>query len=102
MFILPIQPSLKQKVVFLGSLTAETGLSMTHTIKAPLPSMAKTYNAHFGVVAKSAKGSSSEMGSAMIEATTSINENYILQLSSDAVTTLVRPYKLVQYLVRKL
>lgn len=72
---------------FLGSLTAETGLSLTHTIKAPLPSMAKNYSAHFGVVAKSAKGSSSEMGSATIEATTSINENYILQLSSDAVTT---------------
>jgi len=72
---------------FLGTLTAETGLSMTHTIKAPLPSMTKTYNAHFGVVAKSEKGSSSDMGSAMIEATTSINENYILQLSNDAVTT---------------
>ena len=72
---------------FLGTVTAETGLSLTHTIKAPLPSMAKTYSAHFGVVAKSAKGSSSEMGSATIEATTSINENYILQLSSAAVTT---------------
>ena len=72
---------------FLGTLTAETGLSLTHSIKAPLPSMAKTYEAHFGIIAKSAKGSSSDMGSAMIEATTQINENYILQLSSEAVTT---------------
>lgn len=73
---------------FLTSLTAETGLSTTHSIKAPAPSMVKTYNAHFGVVAKSAKGSSSEeMGTAMTEASTSVNENYILQLSNDAVTT---------------
>ena len=39
---------------FLGTLTAETGLSLTHSIKAPLPSMAKTYEAHFGIIAKSA------------------------------------------------
>ena len=72
---------------YLTTLTAETGLSTTHTIKAPLPSMVANYDAHFGVVAKSAKGSSSEMGTATIAAATSVNENYILQLSSDAVNT---------------
>ena len=71
----------------LATLNSETGLSTTHTIKAPHHSMVKNYTAYVGVIAKSAKGSASEMSSASINTITSINENYIYQLNSDAVNT---------------
>ncbi len=71
----------------LTTLNSETGLSTTHTIKAPHHSMVKNYTAYVGVVAKSAKGSASEMSSVSINTLTSINENYIYQLNSDAVNT---------------
>ena len=70
----------------LTTLNTETGLSTTHTIKAPRHSMVN-YTAYVGVVAKSAKGSVSEMSSASINTITTINENYIYQLSVDAVNT---------------
>jgi hypothetical protein len=69
----------------LTTLNTETGLSTIHTIKAPHHSMVKNYTAYVGVVAKSAKGSASEMSSVSINTITSINENYIFQLNSDAV-----------------
>jgi hypothetical protein len=71
----------------LATLNSETGLSTTHTIKAPHHSMAKNYTAYVGVIAKSAKGSASEMTFVSINTVTSINENYIFQLNSDAVNT---------------
>jgi hypothetical protein len=60
-------------------------LSATHTVKAPHASMVKTFDAYYGVVALTAKGSASEMTASSINTATSVASNYIYELSAEAV-----------------
>jgi hypothetical protein len=70
---------------FLGTLTTESGLTIDHTIEAPHPTLVENYTGHFGVLAKAEKGSASPFaGSQSIESVTSVTQNYIVELSSDA------------------
>lgn len=74
---------------FLGTLTTESGLTIDHTIEAPHPTLVENYTGHFGVLAKSEKGSASPFaGSQSIESVTSVTQNYIVELSSDAADAL--------------
>ncbi len=70
---------------FIGSVDATTGLMLTHTTQAPHPDLVMSFDAHYGVVARSEKGSASAMTSKMINTETSVRENYIVELSEDAV-----------------
>jgi hypothetical protein len=60
-------------------------LSATHTIPAPHASMVKTYDAYYGVIGRTSKGTPGEMTSATINTATSVAVNYIYELSADAV-----------------
>jgi hypothetical protein len=74
---------------FVGTIDPSTGLSITHTIQAPHPDLVLSFDAHYGVVAKSEKGSASDMTAAMINTETSVAENYIVELSEDAVNAVI-------------
>ncbi|MFV1883497.1 MAG: T9SS type A sorting domain-containing protein [Balneola sp.] len=69
----------------IATLTAEGGLTTTHTIAAPHPDLVQTFNAHYGVIARSQKGSASDMTSDMIETETSVSPYYAVELSSEAI-----------------
>lgn len=60
-------------------------LSATHTIPAPHASMVKTYDAYYGVIGRTSKGTPGEMTSATINTATSVAVNYIYELSAEAV-----------------
>jgi hypothetical protein len=69
----------------IATLTAEGGLSTTHTVAAPHPDLVTTFNAHYGVIARSSKGSASELTADMIETETSVSPYYAVELSAEAI-----------------
>lgn len=70
---------------YVGTIDPANGLSLTHTTQAPHPDLVLNFDAHYGVVAKSEKGSASDMTASMINTATSVRENYIVELSEEAV-----------------
>ncbi|MGB0345845.1 MAG: carbohydrate binding domain-containing protein [Balneolaceae bacterium] len=69
-----------------GTIDPSTGsFSTTHTTKAPHPDYVTDFDAYYGVVARSEKGSASEMSSATINTSMTVAENYIVELGEDAV-----------------
>lgn len=75
----------KAGVSFIGTVDAESGLSLTHTTKAPHESLISEFEAHYGVVAKSEAGAASEPTSKSIMTSMSVAENYAAELGADAV-----------------
>lgn len=70
---------------FVATLNAENGFSTTHTTMAPHPDLVSSFDAYYGVVGRSEKGSASEMTTEMINTDMSVRENYIVELSEAAV-----------------
>jgi len=68
-----------------ATLNAENGFTATHTTMAPHPDLVTSFDAYYGVVARSEKGTASEMTADMINTEMSVRENYIVELSEDAV-----------------
>ena len=69
----------------IATLDAATGLTATHSVPAPHASMVKTFDAHYGVIGRTAKGTPGPMTAAMINTATSVAPNYIYELSAEAV-----------------
>lgn len=69
----------------IATLDATTGLTATHTVPAPHASMVQTFDAYYGVIGRTAKGTPGAMTSAMINTPTSVAPNYIYELSAAAV-----------------
>lgn len=68
-----------------GTIVAEDGLTITHTTKAPHPTLVENFTAHYGVVAKKENGTASTMTASSIATDMSVQENYIVELGEDAV-----------------
>ena len=69
----------------IATLDATTGLTATHSVPAPHASMVKTFDAYYGVIGRTAKGTPGPMTAAMINTPTSVAPNYIYELSAAAV-----------------
>lgn len=61
------------------------GLTATHTTMAPHPDLVANFDAYYGVVGRSDLGSPSEMTTGMINTSMTVRENYIYELSQEAV-----------------
>ena len=72
-----------------ASIDPAEGLTATHTIQAPHPSLVENFDAYYGVVARSDIGSPSDMTTGMINTSMSVRENYIVELSEDAVNAVL-------------
>jgi hypothetical protein len=72
-----------------GTIVAEDGLTITHTTKAPHPTLVENFTAHYGVVAKKENGTASTMTASSIATDMSVQENYIVELGDDAVEAVV-------------
>ncbi len=70
---------------FVGTIDPAKGLSITHTTKAPHPTLVSSFDAHYGVIARSEKGSGSELTAATINTSMTVADNYIVELSEAAV-----------------
>ena len=68
-----------------GSVDPANGLTFTHTTKAPHPNYVADFEAHYGVIGLSEKGSASDMTAKSITTSMTVAENYIYELSEDAV-----------------
>jgi hypothetical protein len=71
-----------------GALVATLGagtLSATHTVQAPHATMVKTFDAYYGVVGRTSKGTPGALSSSTINTATSVATNYIYELSAEAV-----------------
>lgn len=68
-----------------ATLNAENNFTATHTTMAPHPDLVTSFDAYYGVVGRSDKGTASEMTADMINTEMSVRENYIVELSEDAV-----------------
>lgn len=68
-----------------ASIDPETGLTATHSVQAPHPSLVDDFDAYYGVVARSPIGSPSDMTTGMINTSMTVRENYIVELSAEAV-----------------
>jgi len=68
-----------------ASLNAENNFTATHTTMAPHPDLVTSFDAYYGVVGRSDKGTASEMTAKMINTDMSVRENYIVELGEDAV-----------------
>ncbi|MBO6523407.1 MAG: T9SS type A sorting domain-containing protein [Balneolaceae bacterium] len=67
-----------------GTFLASEGLTFQHSTDAPHPSLATDFTAHYGLVAKTEKGSASEVTVSSIETGMTAAENYIVELSGTA------------------
>jgi len=76
-----------------GTIDPANGLTLEHTTAAPHPSVAYDFMAHYGVVAKSAKGTASDMTAGSIETGMSTAENYAVELSNDGVNAVVNAFE---------
>jgi len=69
----------------IGTIVAEDGLTLTHTTKAPHPTLVENFTAYYGVVAKKDNGTASAMTAQSIDTDMSVRENYIVEIAdSDA------------------
>lgn len=68
-----------------ASIDPAVGLTATHSIQAPHPSLVENFDAYYGVVARSDIGSPSDMTTGMINTSMTVRENYIVELSAEAV-----------------
>tara|TARA_R110000868_G_scaffold368227_4_gene631275 strand:- start:11742 stop:14144 length:2403 start_codon:yes stop_codon:yes gene_type:complete len=69
-----------------GTLNAETGLSMTHSTSAPHVTLANTFTANYAVTAITANGTASELSANQtVEAGMSVNPNQGVELASASV-----------------
>lgn len=68
-----------------GTIDPAKGFSTTHSTKAPHPDLATNFDAHYGVVARSEKGTASDMTAESINTGMTVAENYIVELSEAAV-----------------
>lgn len=69
----------------IATLDAETGLMVEHSTSAPHATFATDFDAHYAVVAKTDKGTESELTTSSITAGMTVAENYAVQLDIDAV-----------------
>lgn len=75
-----------------GTINTENGNTFEHTTAAPHPSVAYDFTAHYGVIAKSEKGTPSDMTSNSIETPMSAAENYAYELSAEAENALLQAF----------
>ncbi|MDA0907265.1 MAG: T9SS type A sorting domain-containing protein [Bacteroidetes bacterium] len=68
-----------------ASIDPAVGLTATHSIQAPHPSLVENFDAYYGVLARSDIGSPSDMTTGMINTSMTVRENYIVELSAEAV-----------------
>jgi hypothetical protein len=76
----------------IGTIDTENGNTFEHTTAAPHPSVAYEFTAHYGVIAKSEKGTPSDMTSNSIETPMSAAENYAYELSAEAENALLQAF----------
>lgn len=74
-----------REATLVATIDPATGLTATHTTVAPHPDLVTNFDAYYGVVARSDLGSPSEMTTGMINTSMSVRENYIYELSLEAV-----------------
>ncbi|WP_428236698.1 T9SS type A sorting domain-containing protein [Gracilimonas sp.] len=77
---------------FIGTIDPDSGLTLEHTTVAPHPSVAYDFTAHYGVVAKTEKGTAGELAAGSIETGMTSAESYALELSQDAVNAVVTAF----------
>lgn len=68
-----------------GTINPSEGFSVTHTTVAPHPDLVTNFDAYYGVVGRSELGSPSEMTTGVINTSMTVRENYIYELSLEAV-----------------
>lgn len=73
------------QATLVATINPEEALSATHSVQAPHPTLVEDFDAYYGVVARSEIGSPSEMTSGMINTSMTVRENYIVELSAEAV-----------------
>ena len=69
----------------IGTLLPGEELSLTHTVQAPHPDLVTNFDAYYGVVGRSEVGTASEMTTGSINTSMTVRENYIVELSAEAV-----------------
>jgi hypothetical protein len=79
----------KEGVSLVGSVNAETGLTLQHSTEAPHASLAEEFTAHYAVVAKTEKGTASDPTSQSIETGMTVLDSYAYELSDEEVSTVL-------------
>ncbi len=70
-----------------GTFSVDAGLTFQHSTTAPHPSLATNFTAHYGLVAKTANGTESDITVSSIETGMTAAANYIVELSDDQLDT---------------
>lgn len=72
-------------VRLIGTLGGDAGLTLDHSTEAPHSSLAGDFTAHYAVIAKTEKGTQSDLTTDMITTGMTVAANYAVELSTDAV-----------------
>lgn len=77
----------------IGSIDPTNGFTLEHSTSAPHPSLAFDFTAHYGVVAKSEKGSSSDLTVNSISTGMTTAENYVYELTQEGMAAVLGAFE---------